>query len=126
MREGSPYSWGEGNGAWGFSGGLPAHRAGNRGAEVSRERALTGRRGQAWLVAQHLCWPGAGGRSAEVGGVGSQRLGRPEGAAFPARVGSMGCNYTAPGPDPAGRERELAGAGRRAGARAPGAPRYFD
>lgn len=45
-------------------------------------------------------------------------FGLPEGAAFPARVGSMGCNYTALGREPAGRERELAGGTRRAGDRA--------
>lgn len=69
-------------------------------------------------MAQELGW--GRGREAEVGEVGSQRLGLPEGAAFPARVGSMGCNYTAPGPEPAGRERELAGERRRAGERGPG------
>ncbi|VTJ73434.1 Hypothetical predicted protein [Marmota monax] len=79
--------------------------------EVTREPGASGR-GPAWLVARQLGW---GAREAEVGGVGSQRLGLPEGAAFPARVGSMGCNYTAPGPEPAGRERELAGGGRGRG-----------
>jgi hypothetical protein len=68
-------------------------------------------------VAQQLGW---GAREAEVGDVGSQRFGLPEGAAFPARVGSMGCNYTAPGPEPAGWERELAGGTRGRGRWLPG------
>lgn len=61
-----------------------------------------------------------------AGGAGKGRLalseakgfGLPEGVAFPARVGSMGCNYTAPGREPVGRERKLTGGSRQAGARA--------
>lgn len=44
-----------------------------------------------WRVARQF-WQRGRGRQAEVGGVGSPRLGLPEGAASPARVGSMGCN----------------------------------
>lgn len=80
--------------------------------------ALASRRGQAWLVARRRSW-GRGRQGLAM----SEARGRasPEGAAFPARVGSMGCNYTAPGPQPAGRERELARRGGRGSA-----PRYFD
>lgn len=77
----------------------------------------------------------AGGPGAQLGArrgrgrlalSGAKGFGLPEGAALPARVGSMGCNYTAPGREPAaGRERELAGGSGRRGAGC-GDPRYFD
>lgn len=90
----------------------PPRQAGNWGSEVTREPWPAGGDRPGW-------WP-----SGSAGGAGKGRLalseakgfGLPEGVAFPARVGSMGCNYTAPGREPMGRERELAGGKRRAGA----------
>lgn len=89
-------------------------QAGNWGSEVTREPWPAGGDLPGW-------WP-----SGSAGGAGKGRLalseakgfGLPEGVAFPARVGSMGCNYTAPGREPVERERELTGGSRQAGARA--------
>lgn len=91
---------------------LPS-QAGNWGSEVTREPWPAGGDWPGW-------WP-----SGSAGGAGKGRLaqseakgfGLPEGVAFPARVGSMGCNYTAPGWELVGRERELAGGRRQEGAR---------